>query len=351
MQKNSSFLCKLPIFLPAVVILYFYSSWTGIAIGCFNPVRALEYMKNSNQTAVRQIFSPGENPFRGMTGADFITQNSNTRPEESRQISPYYNVIKEHFTSVESDIVLKKEYCYVKNMTHLSRQEVKNIMLSPVAFKVEKNSSLPQILIMHTHATESYIPMADEEYDASYGFRTTDNSRNMTAVGKVMADTLNSLGYNTLQDTTLHDYPSYNGSYDNSKATVEKYLQQYPSIKIVLDIHRDAVERNGSIIAPTTTVNGTEYAQIMIISGRDNGYMNMPNYRENLKFASAVQNTAAQLYPGLVRPILFDYRNYNQQLTTGSILVEVGTHGSVLARAVNSAEAFARSLAHTLDKM
>ncbi len=351
MQKYGVFLYKMLVFLPAVVVLSLYSSWTGFAIGCFNPGQALNYMKNRGEIIQRDNFPRWENPFRGMTVEDFVREEAAAAPAQTEQISPYYNVIKEYFTSAESDIVLKKDSCYVKNLTRMSRSEVKNIMLSPVGFRVEKNSSLPQILIMHTHATESYIPMASDAYDANYAFRSTDNTKNMTAVGKVMADTLNSLGYNTLQDTTLHDYPSYNGSYDNSQATVEKYLRQYPSIKIVLDIHRDAVERNGNIIAPTATINGTEYAQIMIISGRDNGYMNMPNYRENLKFATMVQNTVAQMYPGMARPVLFDYRNYNQQLTTGSILVEIGTHGSTLTQAKNSAAAFARSLARALDNM
>jgi stage II sporulation protein P len=195
------------------------------------------------------------------------------------------------------------------------------------------------------------MPTADMPYDPGYSWRTTDKNSNMVAVGKVMADTLNKLGYNTVQDTTLHDYPSYNGSYDLSKETVEKYLEKYPSIKIVLDVHRDAVERNGSLINPVITSQGTKYAQIMIISGCDNGYMNMPNYRENLKFATNLQNQLAKDTSGLVRPILFDYRNYNQQLSTGSILVEIGTHGSTLQQAKNSAEMFAISLANMLDNM
>jgi stage II sporulation protein P len=260
-------------------------------------------------------------------------------------------VVEEFFVSEVSDIVLKKDACYVKNLTHHSENEVRNLMLAPVNFRIEKNSKEPQILIYHTHATEGYMPTADMPYDPGYSWRTTDKNSNMVAVGKVMADTLNKLGYNTVQDTTLHDYPSYNGSYDLSRETVEKYLEKYPSIKIVLDVHRDAVERNGSLINPVITSQGIKYAQIMIISGCDNGYMNMPNYRENLKFATNLQNQLAKDTPGLVRPILFDYRNYNQQLSTGSILVEIGTHGSTLQQAKNSAEMFAISLANMLDNM
>lgn len=351
MQKIGKFCNTGLIFLPAILLMAFSGRWLGLAVGALSPARALEFMKNGYGESA--IFQSAANPF-----SDFSFENlfnkENDEPVSavySEAYNPNYSVIEEFMGSSESDIVLKKDSCYVKNLTHLSATEVKNIMLSPVGFEVEKNSDRPQILIYHTHATESYVPTSDMAYDPAYAYRSTDTAMNMVAVGKVMADTLNSMGYNTIQDSTLHDYPSYNGSYDLSKATVESYLKKYPSIKIVLDIHRDAVERNGRLVNPTVTINGTKYAQIMIISGRDNGYMNMPNYRENLKFASAVQNQVTKSYPGLARPILFDYRNYNQQLTTGSILVEIGTHGSTLQQAKNSAQAFATALAQMLDGM
>jgi stage II sporulation protein P len=304
-------------------------------------------MKNSPFIHAETVQTP--NPFD-----DFVLPQQSDGPHQntiSTSYHPQYNVIEEFFPSSESDIVLKKDACYVKNLTHHSAEEVKSLMLSPVSFSVDKNSAQPQILIYHTHATESYTPTADMDCTSGYSWRNTDKAQNMVAVGKTMTDTLNRLGYNTIQDTTLHDYPSYNGSYDLSEETVKKYLEKYPSIKIVLDVHRDAVERNGSLINPVITSQGIKYAQIMIISGCDNGYMNMPNYRENLKFATNLQNQLAKDTPGLVRPILFDYRNYNQQLSTGSILVEIGTHGSTLQQAKNSAEAFAISLANMLDKM
>ncbi len=348
MQKYKNFWQKSVIFAPAVIFMYFNRAWAGFAIGILNPSRAVNRIRN--QTVAVNNRALEDNPFRGFKLPDENEAEKNVRIiTGSEAPNPNYSIIKEFFTSKESDIVLKKDACYVKNMTKLPSSEVKNYMLAPVSFKVEKNSDSPQILIMHTHATESYLPTADTPYDRTYAFRNTDKDKNMVAVGKVITDTLNSLGYNTLQDTTLHDYPSYNGSYDKSRDTVENYLEKYPSIKIVLDVHRDAVERNGSIISPVAFVNGAEYAQIMIISGRDNGYMNMPNYPENLKFASMVQNKLTKTYPGITRPILFDYRNYNQQLTTGSILVEFGTHGSTLTQAKNSRKAFAVSLAAALD--
>lgn len=176
---------------------------------------------------------------------------------------------------------------------------------------------------MHTHATETYELAEKNWCDPSFSARSTDNSRNMIAVGAEMARVLNEAGINTIQDTTLHDYPSYNGSYEKSNATVRSYLEQYPSIKVVLDVHRDAIQtQDGTRYAPAANINGMRAAQVMIICGADvDG--NLPNFKQNLRFAARWQAEMAQLYPGLARPVLFDYRYYNQDLTTGSLLIEM----------------------------
>lgn len=341
------------LFAPSLIFMMTFNRWAGLRIALMHPVSAVNFIISGDESIQT---ASGINPFRNFSLSDFTSSGdkSQTEDENNRRqsvINPNYSVKEEFFASAESDIILKKDRCYVKNLTDLPRGEVKDIMLSPVGFKCEKNSQEPQILILHTHATESYLPSRDTPYNPNYSFRSTDKNQNMTAVGAAMAERLNRLGYNTIQDDTLHDYPSYNGSYDKSKATTEYYLEKYPSIKVVLDVHRDAAEREGTIISPVVTINDKKRAQIMIISGADNGSMNMPNYKENLKFATAVQNKRSKLYPGLMRSILFDYRNYNQQLTTGSILVEVGTHGATLDQAVYAAQLFADSLAAALDEM
>ncbi len=345
MQKLVRFCNLRSIFLPAFLFIFLSGRWLGFAVGALNPVAAAQFYHSTNLQEEKIVSAP--NPFR-----DFVLESQDARPVQAaaEQYNPAYNVTEEFIQSTASNIVLKKDACYVKNMTQHTADWVYSHMLAEMPFEVEKNSSRPQILIYHTHATESYMPTSDMVYDASYGWRTTDTSQNMVAVGKVMADTLNSLGYNTIQDTTLHDHPSYNGSYDLSRETVSAYLEKYPSIKIVLDVHRDAIERDGTIINPVTTINGKKYAQLMIISGCDSGYMNMPDYPENLKFATNLQNRLAKAAPGLMRPVLFDYRHYNQDLSTGSLLVEVGGHGSTLQQAKNSAALFATTLADMLDK-
>lgn len=222
----------------------------------------------------------------------------------------------------------------LKNVTQLPSAEVAAEIGQPLPFSIEVGSSEPQVLIMHTHTTESYCTGEEPWCDPGYPFRSTDNSQNMVAVGAEIASVLNAAGITTLQDTTQHDYPSYNGSYDRSKVTVERYLEQYPSIKVVLDIHRDAIQReNGSPVSAVAEIDGKKAAQVMIICGADDGTMGMPNYKQNLRFAAALQDRLAAMFPGLARPVLFDYRNYNQQLTTGSLLIEMGSHGNTLGEA------------------
>ena len=224
----------------------------------------------------------------------------------------------------------------IKNNTSVSSADIAAEITNPLPFAVEWNSPDPQILIMHTHATEDYRLSAGLWYRPGDGSRTTDRDFNMCAVGRVMADTLNAAGLNTLHDETLNDYPSYTGSYANSRAVVQQYLSQYPSIKIVLDVHRDAIEtENGSRMAPVCTVNGRQAAQVMIICGCDNGTtVSLPNYRLNLRFAAAWETAMEGLYPGFTRPVLFSYRFYNQDLTPGSLLIEIGGHGNNLNEAL-----------------
>ena len=201
------------------------------------------------------------------------------------------------------------------------------------------------MLIMHTHATETYELAEKNWCDPNFTARSTDNSRNMIAVGAEIARVLNEAGICTIQDTTLHDYPSYNGSYEKSNATVRNYLAQYPSIKVVLDVHRDAIQtQDGTRYAPAANINGMRAAQVMIICGADvDG--NLPNFKQNLRFAARWQAKMAQLYPGLARPVLFDYRYYNQDLTTGSLLIEMGGHANTLEEAKYSARLVGDALA------
>lgn len=224
----------------------------------------------------------------------------------------------------------------VKNSTNLPDDEVEKLIAT--SNKVEIGAEGPQVLIMHTHATESFEEYDSDIYDTRNTWRTTDNEENIVSVGEKVAEGIRSYGIEVIHDDTQHDYPSYNGSYERSEETIQKYLDKYPTISVVLDVHRDAVQRNTTLVKPISEINGKKAAQLMIISGCDDGTMNMPNWRTNFRFAVGLQDAMESEYPGLTRPIFFCYRRYNQQMTTGSLLIEFGSHGNTLEEVLYSGE-------------
>ncbi len=236
----------------------------------------------------------------------------------------------------------------VQNLTTLSNEKLLAESRLRPAFDIALHSE-PQVLIMHTHTTESFEPYVREAFDANFNYRTTDSSKNMVMVGDAIAAQLEAAGIAVIHDDTIHDYPSYTGSYERSGATVRAILEANPSIKVVLDIHRDAIGGDGVISQPVAEIEGKKAAQVMIISGCDDGTMGMPNYMQNFRFACLLQQQMESDYPTLTRPILFDYRKYNQNLTTGSLLIEVGSHGNTLEQAEYAGELIGKSLARTLS--
>lgn len=192
----------------------------------------------------------------------------------------------------------------------------------------------PLVLIMHTHTTESYEDFAKEFYDETDRSRTTDLEKSVAAVGAKIAEKLEEAGIGVIHDTTVFDYPNYSGAYDRSSERVEEILEEYPSIQIVIDVHRDAIESDGVRYAPVAEIEGKTAAQVMIICG----HVNVPQYRYNLRFASRLQSVMEENYPGLTRPLLFYDRNYNQELTKGSFLLEMGSSSNSLEEALYSGE-------------
>ena len=209
----------------------------------------------------------------------------------------------------------------------------------------------PLVLIYHTHTTESFEPFVRDKYDSSFNYRTTDSTKNVVMVGDAIQAELEAQGIGVIHATDIHDYPSYNGSYARSRETIVPILEKYPSIKVVLDIHRDAISGEGYAYQPFVDIDGREASQIMIISGCDDGTLGMPNYMENFHFACCLQSKLESDHEGLTRPILFDYRHYNQDLTNGSLLIEIGSHGNTLQQSQFSGQLLGRSLGELLNSM
>lgn len=239
---------------------------------------------------------------------------------------------------------------YLKNSTGVDI-DIKKLLEKKSGFKIEKNAK-PQVLIMHTHTTESFMEKESEYYTEDFKARTTDNSKNMVKIGDIIAEKLNSNGIKTLHDTTKHDYPEYTGSYGRAATTINGYLKKYPSIKIVLDLHRDSISSDGGKAKLVTNINGKKAAQVMLVMGSQTGSIrDYPNWKENLSLAFKLQQTMEKKYPTLARPVMLASKKYNQSLTTGSLLLEFGTEVNTLEEAKYSAELVGNSLVSLLNTL
>ncbi|MGN1410356.1 MAG: stage II sporulation protein P [Eubacteriales bacterium] len=199
----------------------------------------------------------------------------------------------------------------------------------------------PLVLIIHTHATESYCDTSDDNY------RSLDKSKNIVAIGDIVAKILNDSGIVTLHSTELYDEPDYNMSYYNASLAIRKYLEEYPSISYIIDIHRDSMMlSDGTYYAPTALIeNSTEAAQMMFVVGTDHGGSGHTGWRDNLSLAARLQCLIKGDCPDLMRDINLRSASFNEQYTKGSLIIEIGSCASEFKEASLSAEIFARQLA------
>lgn len=189
-------------------------------------------------------------------------------------------------------------------------------------------------------------------YVKSDDTRSTDTTQNVCRVGDAITEQLTAAGIVTLHDRTLHDYPSYSGSYNAAANTIQSYLDKYPSIQVVIDVHRDAITQSDDTrVKPTAVIDGKNAAQCMILSGCQEGTVSgFDSWEENLKLTVRLQQALETSYPGLARSMLFTARRYNMHLTKGSFLVEVGSEANTLDEAVYTGELIGRSLAGILTQ-
>ncbi len=275
-----------------------------------------------------------------------------TKPAE-RDKSDYYDSYGDHSGENKYEIAEETftggtsiENFFVKNKTGVS-YDFSSYLAKPLTFSVEKNSGSPQVLIYHTHTTEGYMDEdVDFFYDSFYS-RTEDSTFSVVAVGDKITESLNNNGIAAYHDTTIHD-ATYQGSYDRSAETVAADMKKFSDIKVVIDIHRDAIGTEERKVKPVFTYNGIKGAQIMILSGCDDGSDWFPNWENNLNFALKIQQKAEEMYPGMTRPLDFDYFRYNEFICDGSLLIEVGTEANSIDEVEYTGELLGNVLAQVL---
>ena len=312
---------------------------------------AVETGTVTQPAALAPAAPPAENPLFINIESEGSKALRNARLYQETQNGSGGEIVDRHFGAQSGDLFLTlPDGGQVRNTTFWRNDDLLAESRIPPQLDVKLDGT-PTVLIYHTHTTESYVSPKTGNYDESFNFRTTEPDKNMVMVGDAIAEQLAAAGIGVVHARELHDYPVWTGSYSNSAETIRAVLDAYPNICIALDIHRDAIADGDTVVAPVAEINGKQSAQIMIISGCDDGTMNMPDYRENFHFACRLQQTAETMFSGLTRPILFDYRKYNQDMTKGSLLIEVGSQGNTLEEARYAGELVGQALSETIRQI
>lgn len=293
--------------------------------------------------------------------SDSISASSTLHPDVPSDV---LNLIKEaeikYANSSNDGIITEVNYSgknatseydgvFIRNTTKSHSVDIEEHLNKKIIASVDKNE--PTVLIYHTHTTETYELLDRGFYTAERGTRSTNPAENMIRVGEEICKTLQKNGYKTIHDKTIYD-EQYSGAYDRSRKNVIEILKNNPSIQIVIDVHRDSIyQKDGEKIKPVVNINGRKAAQIMLISGCEEGNVtDFPNWEMNLTFAVHLQKQLAKDNPELMRPIMFCSRKYNMDLIPCALVAEFGSDANTLAEAVYSAQLFGESLSALLKE-
>lgn len=253
--------------------------------------------------------------------------------------------------TVPTQPVLREQVCFQQedaNLVELSAVcdypvDVEAMLTSPLTWDL--NGEAPTVLILHTHATEAYTQTEQMAYTPSSLYRTVDLQYNVVRIGEHLAQLLRAEGIQVIHDTTLHDHPDYSDSYAHARKSTRQYLEENPSVCLVVDIHRDALDLSSSKQLTThAAVKGRDSAQLMMVVGTDAGGNHHPNWEENMALAVKLHTLLEKNNPGICRPISFRNQRFNQDLSTGAMLIEVGAAGNTLEEALVAVEALAEGI-------
>lgn len=257
-----------------------------------------------------------------------------TNPDEEEKPEEFTPVILPNLLEFDNDTDLDLSESYYVN--------------NPIDPSVSEGEGY-KVLIMHTHATESYTPSAMYDFDNGFDYRSNDDDYNVVLLGGIIADILNENGIETLHDTYHYDYPSTIDSYDRSLEAAENYVEEYPTIEIIIDVHRDAFEDySGNYVAVDTEINGETVAQLLLLVGTNQAGFYYPDWEYNLNFAANLQNYIENQCTGIMRDMLIKSSRYNQHVATKCLLLEIGTNANTLEQAIASAEIFGELLTEYL---
>ena len=302
----------------------------------------------------------GELGNEGSNPSEDITSRGNDREQSERGdnieevddgiMSYYYYEGEEEKLDTPKENILSKQKIAIMNMTNYKidvDKDVDKLLKEPLNIKLDREG--PKILILHTHTSESFIKSLGDVNNKNILNWSINHQENVVRVGHELAEQLKKkFGYDVVHNGTDHDRPDYNKSYDNSYGTIEKYLKSYPSIRVVLDIHRDGLSKEQPKLRVVKKIDGKDVAQIMFVVGTNGNGREHPNWKENLKLALKLQDNLNSQQPGLTRHIYISNNRYNQQFTNGSLTIEIGGDGNLLSECLESVKYLSKAISEVI---
>ncbi len=285
------------------------------------------------------VFAPSENAVSVFNpkGADKSTDKTEESKIETTPNKNKTNPYQKTIASQNLDIINATDY------------EIDAHLLSDTPRQYNTSGDKPSVLVMHTHGCETYTGKSAAGLGDGGTYRTTDTGKSIVRIGEILSDELNKKGIFTIHDKTLCDYPSYNLAYKTAMGLNDWYLNHYPSISFIFDIHRDAIaESDGAPVKLTTEIDGETYAQAMIVCGTDKLGLEHPYWKDNLILALKIQKVMEERYPTLMRPVNIREERFNMHQTRGSLIFEIGTHGNTMEEAERCIRLLAEGIGEVL---
>ncbi len=292
-----------------------------------------EAANNASGNKSDRLLKDGSEPDEiiSTTGLKIISQDLSRKPESPDTI------LMSNYTSFDVD---------AQNLLKTDKTETKNVYLH--SSKQNIDQSKPLVLIIHTHGTEGYASEHSTAYEKNNLPRTDDITKNVVAVGEVLCETLNENGVPAIHCETMHDLESYSNSYNNAKKTILEYLEKYPSIRYIYDVHRDAIVSETSIVKAITYDGDAPVAQVMFVVGTNERGADHPNWLNHLAAAVKFQYLLNSRVKNIARPISLRAASFNEQYTDGSLLIEIGTCANTLSEAKRSAVILGETLSKVI---
>lgn len=225
------------------------------------------------------------------------------------------------------------------------KPDIEALLEEPLSISQEEG---PLVLILSTHSTESYRKNG-ESYSETAAYRTLDADYNMLSLGRHVAELLEERGIPVLRDEQIHDYPSYNSAYSHARKSTKALLEENPSLRLILDLHRDAADSGNGQLRTCADVGGQDSAQIMLVAGTDGSGLSHKNWEHNLSLALKLQVQMERIAPGITRPVNLRAQRFNQDLSSGALIVEIGAAGNTHAEALLASEVLAEAVAELIE--